>query len=431
MRASKVAEFRPHPLRDVVLHEIHSRPFQSLTTPARILHFGFTHDFAQSTADRRAFAQFCIDHGALAPENSSRHHIAHFNGLTLRWEQHSEFTTYTYIVEGDCAASLVSALALATPVIASLPQTGPLLVSVVLSLEADAGAPTFAEIFDESSLVVSRMSRDGAITATDFQLRDDGFVHILVLNKSLSPNRAGALTQRLLEIETYRTLALLGLPEALRCAPRVRIVEEGLNEILQDMGRDGSTTDAGDADHKMLDQITRLAAEIETDIAASSYRFGASRAYNDLVLQRLTALGEASFQDFSTFDSFLARRLAPAMRTCQTMTARQADLSQKLSRATNLLRTRVDVAIERQNRDLLHSMNERTRLQLRLQQTVEGLSVAAISYYVVSLLGYVFKGVKEFGYGPDPAYSVALAAPVVVLGVALIVRRVRGAHADH
>ena len=184
--------------------------------------------------------------------------------------------------------------------------------------------------------------------------------------------------------------------------------------------------DTGDADHKMLDEITCCAGEIESDIAASSYRFGASRAYDDLVQERLTAVGEEALLDHSTFDSFLARRLAPAMRTCQTMASRQSDLSHKLSRATNLLRTRVDVAIERQNRDLLHSMNERTRLQLRLQQTVEGHSVAAISYYVVSLLAYLFKGVKELGYGPDPALSVALAAPLLVIGVALVVRRIKG-----
>ena len=119
------------------------------------------------------------------------------------------------------------------------------------------------------------------------------------------------------------------------------------------------------------------------------------------------------------------------MRTCETMARRQADLSDKLSRAANLLRTRVDVEIERQNRDLLHSMNERTRLQLRLQQTVEGLSVAAISYYVIGLAGHAFEGLKEIGVGLDPTLATAAAVPIVIVAVALIVRRIRGAHGEH
>ena len=106
---------------------------------------------------------------------------------------------------------------------------------------------------------------------------------------------------------------------------------------------------------------------------------------------------EHGVEGWPTFQDFLARRMAPAMRTCAMLEERQAKLSEKLSRAANLLRTRVDVEIERQNRDLLSAMNDRARMQLRLQETVEGLSVAAISYYVVGLAAYVFKGAKDAG----------------------------------
>ena len=415
-----------HPLRDAVLGEMHSRPFHPLTTPARLFHFGFTHDLSQAQADRLAFENFCTRHGATPPAAGTKHFHVQIGSVAVRWEQHSEFTTYTYIVDGEAAASLELAKALAAPLINALPPAGPLLVSVALSLEADDGPVEFDKLFDPTSVVVSNVSREGALVATDFRLKPDGFVHMLVRNRSLSFNRAGALTQRLLEIETYRTLALLGLPEANRCGAQIRRVEAGLNRILAELN---GAADSG-SDHNMLDELTLLAAELEADLAASSYRFGASRAYDSLVQQRLVAINEQSFEDYSTFESFLARRMAPAMRTILVTADRQSDLSQKLSRAANLLRTRVDVAIERQNRDVLQSMNERTRLQLRLQQTVEGLSVAAISYYVVSLLGYVFKGVKEAGVGPDPNLEMAIAAPFVVLGVALVVRRIRKSHKD-
>ncbi len=418
--------YEAHPLRDAVLQEIHSRPFHPLTTPAQLALFAFTTDFAQSTADRQAIAEFCATNGAPAPNPTAKQHYVSLTDLAFRWEQHSEFTTYTFIVEGAAATNLAAARALTARVMAGLPQPGPLLVSVALSLLPEAQAPAFEEIFDESSLVVSSMGHGAALVATDFRLADDGFVHLLVRDRGLTRNRAGALTQRLMEIETYRTLALLGLPEAQRCAPRIKAVEDALADILNTM----NVAEGALADHKLLDEITRLAAELEADLASSSFRFGASRAYDTLVQQRLTAINEEAFGAFPTFASFLARRMAPAMRTCQTMSARQTDLSEKLSRAANLLRTRVDVEIERQNRDLLQSMNERTRLQLRLQQTVEGLSVAAISYYIVGLLGYAFKGLRELAIGPEPSLATAAAVPVVVLAVALIMLRIRGAHGE-
>jgi uncharacterized membrane-anchored protein len=120
--------------------------------------------------------------------------------------------------------------------------------------------------------------------------------------------------------------------------------------------------------------------------------------------------------------------MAPAIRSCTTPEERQVTLSRKLARAANLLRTRVEVEMERQNRDLLKSMNERTRLQLRLQTTVEGLSVAAVSYYVVGLFGYLVKGAHDEGVPVDISLSTALFVPVAVLAIWWIVRRIRRKH---
>ena len=152
----------------------------------------------------------------------------------------------------------------------------------------------------------------------------------------------------------------------------------------------------------LLAELTELAAELEADAAASLYRFGASRAYDGIVEERLTALAEEVVPGYETWAGFLQRRVAPAMRTCRSVEERQANLSRKLTRATTLLRTWVDVEVEKQNRDLLASMNNRARLQLRLQQTVEGLSVAAVSYYVVGLIGYLAKGTPLFGADAEP-----------------------------
>jgi uncharacterized membrane-anchored protein len=178
----------------------------------------------------------------------------------------------------------------------------------------------------------------------------------------------------------------------------------------------------------MLDELTALAAELEAGAAGSLFRFGASRAYDEIVQTRLRIIGERKVGGLPTWSSFLARRMAPAIRTCATTEERQANLSRKLARAANLLRTRVDVELEQQNMELLKSMNARTRLQLRLQATVEGLSVAAISYYVVGLFGYVVKGAHDAGLHIDPTLATAAFVPFAVLAIWWVVRRIRSRH---
>ena len=215
-------------------------------------------------------------------------------------------------------------------------------------------------------------------------------MRILVLDRGLGPERAGALVQRIVELETYRTLALLGLPEAQRLTPSINRIEKRLAEVTDEMRRAEKLID----NHRLLDELTALAAELEAGAAASLFRFGASRAYNEIVQLRLrpsaSARSKACPPGRRSSPGACRRRCAPASPPRNG----KADLSEKLARAANLLRTRVDVEMERQNRDLLKSMNERTRLQLRLQTTVEGLSVAAVSYYVVGLFGYLMKGLQ-------------------------------------
>lgn len=418
--------FVPHPDRADILSEVHARPFAPLETPCRVLHFAFMTDAAQAAADREALARFCTERDVSAPGKAAKHHRARFAEAGLRWEQHSEFTTYSWELP-SAGARPFQPPAAPLPTMRALPQPGPHLVSIDLHLLREAKTLDLEAIFDPASLAASLVDNGAAIAATDFQAGGDGFVRILVLDRALTPSRSGALTQRLLEIETYRTLALLGLPEAQRIAPSVRRTEEALVRIASTM----TATEGLAADNALLDEMTSLTARLESEAASSNYRFGASRAYDNIVQQRLLAIGETPHAGWPTIAAFLARRMAPAMRTCQMLQERQADLSRKLARAANLLRTRVDVALEQQNRDLLAAMNDRTRLQLRLQQTVEGLSVAAIGYYVVSLFGYLAKGAKEAGFLPiDIGLATAAFVPVALLGVWAAVRRIRRGHSE-
>ncbi len=418
------ARLDPDPLRAAVLGEVHARPFTALETPRRILHFAFDTDARAAAADRRALSDFCARRGLDPLKDGAKHHRMTLGGAILRWEQHSEFTTYTWEFPSEAATPFSpTASSVATPM-ASLPQPGPLLVALDLHLMPAQKDMVFDRWFNRGSIAVGGNSEGDALFATDFQIDPDGFVRILLTDRGMSPERTGALVQRIIELETYRTLALLGLPEAQRLAPSINRIEERLAEVTEEMRRSDQLVD----NHRLLDELTALAAELEAGAAASHFRFGASRAYNEIVQLRLQAIGDRKEGDYPTWSSFLARRMQPAMRTCASTAERQATLSEKLARAANLLRTRVDVELERQNRDLLKSMNERTRLQLRLQTTVEGLSVAAVSYYVVGLFGYLAKGLHDRGVPIDTTLATALFVPVAVLGIWWMVRRIRKRH---
>jgi uncharacterized membrane-anchored protein len=417
----------PHPQRAAVLGEVHARPFTPIAVPSRVVHFAFDTSGPSAQADRVNLIAFCKSRGLQPPSPAEKHHRAAFGTTVLRWEQHSEFTTYTWELPADPAAAPFhpDAASLALPM-RLVPQPGPLLVAVDLHLlteDLQRAAPE--RLFDNASLAVAENSDGAALYATDFQPGPSGFVRILVANRNMSPERAGALVRRVIELETYRTLALLGLPETQRLSPSIAAAERRLVEVTDQMRRAGDLAD----NHKLLDELTALAADVEAGAASSVFRFGASRAYEEIVEQRLQTIGERKVGGLPTWSSFLARRMKPALRTCVTTEARQSNLSLKLARAADLLRTRVDVELEQQNQELLKSMNARTRLQLRLQATVEGLSVAAITYYVVSLFGYIAKAAHDSGtLHVEPSVATAAFVPIAGLAIWWTVRSIRRRH---
>ena len=410
-----------HPLMPRILGEIHSRPFQLVDTPRTIVQLAFLAEDGDFSAHLRSLQQFQERQGKPAPAAGTRHLSVEWGNGRLRWERHTEFTTWTF--DAPAAAALDDPLK-GHPFGDGFDPPGPLISAIRLDLLPGDAADRACTFFDPTSLSYSAMDGGLAIAASDFRQDGDGFTRIVVLDRGLGPARAGALTQRLIEIETYRTLALLGLPEAQRISP-------ALTRIEREMSRITIALNAGEADSaRLLDELIALSVELEADAVATLYRFAASRAYDEIVGERLSVVQETAISGYETWGGFLWRRLGPAMRTCRAATDRLESLSAKLARAADLLRTRVDVELEQQNRDLLRSMDRRAKLQLRLQQTVEGLSVAAVSYYVVGLIGYVANGIEATGLALHPAVIVAASVPPVVLAVAWIVRRIRRRHGE-
>ena len=403
-------------------NEVHARPPEALPGRVRI-----TYLVLFGELDMAPLADLCDRFGVLPPVVGTDHFSADLGPFRLKWERHTEFTRYWFFVPARGAGNLFGITALE-----SVPQdwlqtlAGEILVANhVEMLPVPARKPDddklSTEHFGGNPMVGAEIAGGLGRAFADFRIHADGFGRMLIFDKAMSQRQRGRTVQRLLEIDTYRVLALLTLPVARKLMPVLTEFESELSKITAAM-RSADETD----EPQLLDRLTLLHADVVREHTASQFRFSAARAYAGLVGLRISELRENRIEGLQLFAEFTERRLSPAMRTCEAASRRLSDTSERVARATQLLSTRVDISRERQNQALLESMNNRARLQLRLQETVEGLSIAAITYYIVGLVGYAAKGARAAGVLPtSPDVITALAIPIVLLVVALGVRRVR------
>lgn len=410
-----------------LVNELHARPFQPCEGPLQVTHYAFQHADGDSDGElaRGHVADLCRRFGATPPPEDASHHTADLGNLRVKWELHTEFSSYTFFMRGPFDQPFAEAPGTKLPSDWLKAISGTLVVALNIAFEEnDTPARNQGNIerfFYPEGLVVSHIARGAGQVWTDFRLHEDGHGRILVRNKSMSAHQAGRLIQRLIEIGTYYLFALVALPIARDVSGRLKTIDGSLAHLTLGMGQlakdreEESTGVEHEAD--LLRRLTKLSTDIEALSTMTAFRFGAADAYYALVQARVRELREDRVEGYQTIDEFLERRLAPAMRTCESVSARIADLSRRATRTANLMRTRVDVTIQAQNQDLLASMNRRARLQLRLQETVEGLSVAAISYYAVGLISYLVKGLPALGLEVSTTVVTAVATPLVVGGV--------------
>lgn len=416
----------------LTLHnEVHSRPTGEVTLPA-IVHYVAV--FNDAVTREQAYDHL-IQLPAAAELNVEQLNeqflqIPLKSGV-LKWERHTEFTRYV-VYQTVTAQQAFEAINQPEAGLDILPQgwlaniPGRTCVAARLIVLPDPLTDpqmtlrSARQWLGSNPIVASMIGVDGhSLAVSDFQIDGSGFERFLVFAPlDSSPTRVGRVVQRVLEVETYRMMALRGLPVAKGLSPQLTIAEKQLASMTVLL------EDKDTPDQKLLDELISLAARIEQAIALNLYRFSATRAYDAIINQRIAELRENPVMGTQTMGDFMRRRLSPAIATVASTSDRLMSLSERISRTSSMLRTRVDIATEDQNQSFLEKLTRGQALQLRLQSTVEGLSIAAISYYVVSLILYLAKSAQAAGLPVKPEVATGISIPFVIFVVWRLVRRI-------
>jgi uncharacterized membrane-anchored protein len=422
-----MSTIRDHDLRYSLANELHARPFPALKAPCRAAFLAVKRPVDAAARDRdldRAHLIELLDRfGAPHPQPGATHWFGEIGRHQLKWENHTEFVTYTIFGPGVADRPFDAATFSVFPQDWLDRAPGERITSALVRVEVADDQMAIPDKLDAwfvpESMAASEVLDGEAVMAGDFRIDPAGHMRFaLFVRPEMGERRTGRVVQRMCEIETYKTMSMLGLARSRQISPRLGEIDGELTRLMAEMSGDTALPEA------TLRDLLKVSAELETLLTRTSFRFGATTAYEALVHQRIGILRETRFGGRQTFAEFMMRRFDPAMRTVKATEARLASMAERATRAADLLRTRVDVERSAQNQALLASMDRRADLQLRLQHTVEGLSVVAISYYAVNLAGYIAYPLLEPA-GVSKGVATAILTPLVVLLVWAMIRRIR------
>lgn len=422
-------DFETHPRFNENYEELLNRSFFPVNGPVQIVHMTTAREEEGSAREELSHILSLCKHFEMPAElNAPFVHLV-FPTFELRWERHTEFSTYSFITYDTDAAPFSRNVLDEIPHgwLKSVP--GKMVSAMHLGVvdgSGDHDIETVRELLQGGKLKASSIHAGKGELWSSFCLDDLGFNRMLIINQSLSECELGRVLRALLELEAYRNMLMLALPLAQEAMANVNDMENELALLLQGFSHEQKEQD----DEKFLNQISTMAASIAKYIANSRYRFDASSAYYRMMETRYTELGEGQIDQLQMVSSFVDRRLSPAMRTIEAAKMRLDDLSIRVDRTTDFIRTRIDLSLEKQNQILLQSMDKNAKLQYRLQKTVENLSVVVIAFYFLALMSLAFQGVEFYIPTVPSEVIVAASIPFVLIAVWYFNRKIKQSAKD-
>jgi len=410
-----------HPFRFAIMDEVHARPMEIVPEAARVRRVVFVmpNEPGAMALALEQFSQFCAAASIPVPPSHTRQYSFEVSQRKVTWEFHTEFVTITWRSEPAHDAVWPEDIGL------SALSQGLLIGAMRFDVINESEVPArLLPGFKLNSLCVSSVEGGQGQVATDFIVDAHLFTRFEFAAGALTPLRRSILLRRLLEVETYRTMALMGLPLARELSPDLRAMETDLTALIGTLS-DASTTDKAQVALLALNGLSLRSGQLSEQLG---YRFAASQAYGNILRTRLAGLKETPTVHGSSLTSYISNRVDPALATLSAVEKRLSVLSDKIERAIGLLNVRIELDVQVQNKAVLETIAQTAQSQFRLQRTVEGLSTIAISYYLLGILSYALAGPLEEMH-VEKTIALSISAPLVVLVVWLMVRRVRKAHA--
>ena len=418
-------------LRRILSDELHARAFHDFDGAGRFIRFVFLiNDAAAGFLEYvNAFLE-TEKSPPIAPE--SKFARVEFDDYAFRFERHTEFLSISFIQKGRMIRSGLLPEAF-DPEAVGLPldwaRAAPATLFQAIWLEVGAKPPRtlndarMLAMLDSRAVAANQFSDGAGQLHFAFDIDAAGFSRVALFNSDIPPSRMGRAVQRVVELETYRLLALLGFAAVRDNGGRLGEIEDIVGRITNELAEQIKLPDG--KVETLLSTLTGQAADLEEIYSKTSYRMAATKAYESIMADRIAGLRLTRLIGFQGVRGFLNRRMTPALDSCHAFSERLAQLSARITRAGDLLQTQTEMIIQRQNRDLLTSMNSRTKAQLHLQQTVERLSIAAVTYYGVGLVGYLAKPLPLDRWGIDLIVVKAAFVPVIAFIVWLAIRAVK------
>lgn len=278
-----------HPLRTALHNEIHARPPESVQAPMAITHVVMLCDAPQRQASRAHLGQLLRDHHRSSLDEATTHISVQLGGFALRWELHTEFVTWTFMVPLDAGQALdtrsppTAIEAVPQAWCAQLPGQCLSGIHIWLVQAAQSGPGGFDTLVEQmlntSSLAGSLVHLGATQVGTDFAIHADGYSRMLVQpGAEVSPARLGRLVQRLLEMETYRMMALLAMPAARHAVAVLGKAEQELAELAQAIRQADRQSEPA-----LLDRLTRVRSKLLTRETRSDRAFCRRAAHSQVL----------------------------------------------------------------------------------------------------------------------------------------------------
>lgn len=406
-----------HPDRTTLHNELHARPSLYFNEPAHVFHIALLDQGGVSAAVIAALTQ-----DVAAADTSAAQGLVQLDDHPLKWERHAEFFTLTLVQPKQTGGEFWPALPATLQALIE-PHRALIINAVQILVESEQHWEGHNARYGFKDPAGSQIGGGDAVVWSDFRLCADGRNRILLVNRTLNAYRLGRMIRRLLEIETYRMMASLTLPVAQAVDRQLKDYDQQLAN-LSDRNADPAATNA----KQLLSAIALLSATIVRSTAIHRQRFSAAEAYAQLVFERIGELRESHVGDCQRLGIFIERRFKPTVRYCAVTDQRLARLGQSVANLGELLQTRVQVEVEEQNSEILRSLNSRANTQIKIQRAVEGLSIIAISYYLLSLFKLGVEGAHSLGLDLSPPLAASLLGPLALLligGIALRIRKAK------